>query len=379
MSVRRGRAGAAEFLHRHFLWLLVGAYLLAGTAPHAGGWLSGLAGTDRVFGYAVRVSAPAAMLGALLFAAGFAVKGEHLRGAFRRPLALGVGLAASAAVPVLVLVAAAPLLALWHDPAEARDLLVGLAVVAAMPVAGSSAGWSRAADGDCALSLGLVLLSTLLSPLTTPLAFGAAGALAPGDAGGVLDRLAGAGGAAAFLAAWVILPMALGLATRWAVGAARADAAGPRAKVATSIVLLVLCYANASACLPGVIAAPDWDFLALVGVAAGATCGVAFAAGFAAARSVRADPARRAALVFGVGMANNGAGLALAAGALAGCPMALLPVVAVNLVQHLAAGWADARLRRERVSPVAPWRERSTTCPRPVSRSRADPLRADEG
>jgi hypothetical protein len=26
--------------------------------------------------------------------------------------------------------------------------------------------------------------------------------------------------------------------------------------------------------------------------------------------------------------------------------MALLPVVAVNLVQHLAAGWADARLRR---------------------------------
>ncbi len=379
MSVRRGRAGAAEFLHRHFLWLLVGAYLLAGAAPHAGGWLSGLAGTDRVFGYAVRVSAPAAMLGALLFAAGFAVKGEHLRGAFRRPLALGVGLAASAAVPVLVLVAAAPLLALWHDPAEARDLLVGLAVVAAMPVAGSSAGWSRAADGDCALSLGLVLLSTLLSPLTTPLAFGAAEALAPGDAGGVLDRLAGAGGAAAFLAAWVILPMALGLATRWAVGAARADAAGPRAKVATSIVLLVLCYANASACLPGVIAAPDWDFLALVGVAAGATCGAAFAAGFAAARSVRADPARRAALVFGVGMANNGAGLALAAGALAGCPMALLPVVAVNLVQHLAAGWADARLRRERVSPVAPRREGGTTCPRPVSRSRADPLRADEG
>ena len=56
MSVRRGRAGAAEFLHRHFLWLLVGAYLLAGTAPHAGGWLSGLAGTDRVFGFAVRVA-----------------------------------------------------------------------------------------------------------------------------------------------------------------------------------------------------------------------------------------------------------------------------------------------------------------------------------
>jgi BASS family bile acid:Na+ symporter len=44
-------------------------------------------------------------------------------------------------------------------------------------------------------------------------------------------------------------------------------------------------------------------------------------------------------------MANNGAGLALAAGALTGYPMVLLPVVAVNLVQHLAAGWANARLQ----------------------------------
>src|SRR5439155_20293276 len=114
----------------------------------------------------------------------------------------------------------------------------------------------------------------------------------------------------------------------------------PGVKAVTPVVLLVLCYANASSCLPGVLADPDWDFLALVAVAAAGACAGAFAAGFAAARAVRADPARRAALVFGVGVANNGAGLALAAGGLAGCPAALLPVVAVNLVQHLAAGWA---------------------------------------
>ncbi len=347
MGAHNGRAAAAAgFLHHRFLWLLLGAYALAAVAPDAGRWLSGLAGTGHVLGHGFRASAPAALLGVLLFAAGLAVKGDNLRGVFRRPAALAVGLGASALVPVLVVVAAAPLLALWPDPAEARDLLVGLAVVAAMPVAGSSAGWSRAADGDCALSLGLVLLSTLMSPVTTPLALDAAGWSAPAGASGVLTGLAGTGGAAAFLAAWVILPMGLGLATRWVVGGVWADAAGPRVKVVTSVVMLALCYANASACLPGVIAEPDWDFLALVGVAAGLMCGAGFAAGFGAARGVRDDPARRVALVFGVGMANNGAGLALAAGALAGCPMALLPVVAVNLVQHLAAGWADARLRR---------------------------------
>ena len=142
--------------------------------------------------------------------------------------------------------------------------------------------------------------------------------------------------------------MALGLLTCWAVGGARADTAGPGVKQITSAILLLLCYANASSCLPAALAAPDWDFLALVTVAAGLMCATAFATGFGVApRSVRADPARRAALVFGVGMANNGAGLALAAGTLSANPLALLPVVAVNLVQHLAAGLAEARLRRE--------------------------------
>jgi BASS family bile acid:Na+ symporter len=48
-------------------------------------------------------------------------------------------------------------------------------------------------------------------------------------------------------------------------------------------------------------------------------------------------------------MANNGAGLALAAGSLAAFPMALLPVVAVNLLQHLAAGVASSRLERSKL------------------------------
>ncbi|VTR92941.1 na+-dependent transporter : Sodium-dependent transporter OS=Nitrosospira sp. APG3 GN=EBAPG3_12230 PE=4 SV=1: SBF [Gemmata massiliana] len=343
--MRRERGSVSGFLHRHFLWLLIAAYAAAGAVPGAGRWISGLTGAGCVLGHPVRVSAPAVMLGGLLFAAGFAVRGEHLWGMFRRPLSLVIGLVASAAVPVLVLMMAAPVLLLWHDPVEARDLLVGLAVVAAMPVAGSSAGWSRAADGDCALSLGLVLLSTVFSPFTTPLALGAAGTFASSGASEVLNHLAGSGGAGPFVVVWVVVPTGLGLLSRWMIGGGRADATGPWVKPATSVILLVVCYANASMCLPGVVADPDWDFLALITAAAGTMCVAAFTSGFLAARSVRAEHAQRAALVFGVGMANNGAGLGLAAGALAGCPLALLPVVAVNLIQHLVAGWADARLR----------------------------------
>ncbi|MDB5309022.1 MAG: Sodium Bile acid symporter family protein [Gemmataceae bacterium] len=345
MDVRYGRVAAATgFLHRHFLILLVGAYALAAIVPAAGLWLGTLYREGHAVGRDVRISAPAVMLGFLLFAAGLGVRGDHLRGLFRRPGALALGLLAILLVPVLILVIGAPVLAFWPDPAEARDLLIGLAIVTAMPVAGSSAGWSRAADGDCALSLGLVLLSTLASPVSTPLALHAAGAADPGGAGGALGQLADAGGAGVFLALWVVLPTLAGVLTRWTVGSARVDAAGAGSRLATSVVLLVLCYVNASACLPGAVADPDWDFLALVVLAAGLMCAARFAAGFGVAGVVRADPARRASLVFGVGMANNGTGLVLASTALTASPMAVLPVVAMNLIQHLMAGAAGRRL-----------------------------------
>jgi BASS family bile acid:Na+ symporter len=338
MDARHGRLAAVNhILHRHFLWLLLAAYALAAVAPDVGRAV-GRTAADVA---GARVPAPAAMLGFLLFAAGFGVRAEHLRGVARRPAALGAGFLAGVVVPVVVVAAFAPVLTHWHDPAEATAVLAGLAVVAAMPVAGSSAGWSRAADGDPALSVGLVVASTLLSPVTTPLALRAAAAAGAGEEVG---RLAGAGGAGAFLAGCVVLPVALGLAARWAVGGKRADAAGPALKGASSVVLLALCYTNAAGCLPAVVANPDWDFLALAVVAAGVLSGAAFAAGFGVARAVRADPPGRAALVFGVGMANNGAGLSLAAGGLAAFPAALLPVVAANLVQHLLAGLAGRRL-----------------------------------
>ncbi len=60
-----------------------------------------------MFGHSLRISLPAAMLGLLLFGAGLAVKGEHLRGIFRHPFALVAGLAARVVVPVLLLIVCA--------------------------------------------------------------------------------------------------------------------------------------------------------------------------------------------------------------------------------------------------------------------------------
>lgn len=58
---------------------------------------------------------------------------------------------------------------LWNEPEEAQHILVGLALVAAMPITGASTAWAQNSNGNLALSLGLVLASTVLSPILTPI------------------------------------------------------------------------------------------------------------------------------------------------------------------------------------------------------------------
>jgi BASS family bile acid:Na+ symporter len=62
---------------------------------------------------------------------------------------------------------------------------------------------------------------------------------------------------------------------------------------------------------------------------------------------LRADPSEKVALMFGLGMNNNGTGLVLASMALADHPRVLLPIIFYNLVQHLVAGCVDFALVRK--------------------------------
>ena len=339
-------ATASHFVHRHFLWLLLGSYALAAVSPALGGQLRAASvGHLAVRGESVELTLPAVLLASLLFSAGLAVRGDHLRRVLRRPALLTLALAANAAVPVALVLAAGQVLQLWHNPDEAETVVIGLALVAAMPVAGSSAGWAQRADADLALSLGLVLLSTLLSPLTTPAALRAVCLCAPGDLTAELGQLTGAR-TTSFLGLFVLLPSLLGVLTGRLAGDARSARAKPGLKLATSTALLVLCYANASACLPRAVADPDWDLLAVTLAAVVGSCAGLFASGWAVARLLGAGPAQQASLMFGLGMSNNGTGQVLASVALAAQPAVLLPVIIYNLVQHLMAAFADSLLSR---------------------------------
>src|SRR5262249_29208169 len=123
-------------------------------------------------------SLPVIMLACLLFNAGLVVNTAQLGGPVRRPRTLAAGLSANILFPILFILSVAWWMRRWHNFDEAQNVLVGLALVASMPIAGSSTAWSQNSDGDMALSLGLVLGSTFLSPLVTPMALHAVGFVA---------------------------------------------------------------------------------------------------------------------------------------------------------------------------------------------------------
>jgi BASS family bile acid:Na+ symporter len=344
-------AGAARWLHRHFLGCLIGSYLLAAFFPQPGRALRGIAWRDPdLLGEATTVTLPMVLLAGLLFNAGLGIKTAELRHLFRSPLALLAGLAANLVVPIAYIFLVVAGLALWHNPGEVQEILVGLALVASMPIAGSSTAWAQNADGDLALSLGLVLASTFLSPWTTPAVLAAVGQLAHGDSGHALHSLA-TYGTGSFLLGCVLLPALAGMLTRGAIGERRLAAAAPGLKLVNSVNLLVLNYANASVALPQTVADPDWDFLAVLLAIVVSLCVLAFAAGYGLAWLLRSGVAQRASLMFGLGLNNNGTGMVLAAAVLADYPRVMLPILFYNLVQHLVAGTADAALLREQPPP----------------------------
>ena len=170
MNARNWRISSlGHILHRRLLTLIVLSYALAATAPSAGLLIKetrvnlGVARTGIV-------TLPQLLLSFLLVCAGIRVRGERVRQIVHRPGPLLIGLFAISQSLLSISSSLTPALRGWHSASEAGTILIGLALVASMPVAGSSTGWAQNSGGDMTLSLGLVIASTLLSPLTTPIA-----------------------------------------------------------------------------------------------------------------------------------------------------------------------------------------------------------------
>ena len=328
----------SQFIHHHLLWFLISAYAIAAVFPAAGLWIRNVnLGDVHIFQTTIHVSLLLLLLATLMFNAGLGVKTSHLTSLMQKSRVMLAGLAANLVIPMIYIFGVTLLMRLWYEPDEAQHILVGMALVAAMPIAGASTAWAQNSNGNLALSLGLVLSSTVLSPLVTPVALQVFGEMASEEYEAVLQDLA-AYGSGTFLGLWIVLPSVLGLGVRFAVPEARLTAVMPFIKLINAVVLLLLNYSNGSVSLPQAVADRDFDFLAVtLGITTG-LCITAFASGYGLSRLFNVDQADRVSLMYGLGMNNNGTGLVLASLVLGSYPRVMVPIILYNLVQHLVAG-----------------------------------------
>jgi BASS family bile acid:Na+ symporter len=158
-------------------------------------------------------------------------------------------------------------------------------------------------------------------------------------------------GSGGFLGLWVVLPSLLGLSIRMALPEVALTAVMPYIKLVNSVVLLVLNYSNASVSLPKAVAEHDWDFLAVTLIITTGLCLTAFAVGYWLSRRFGLDQAEAIALMYGLGMNNNGTGLVIASLTLANYPRVMVPIIFYNLVQHLVAGTVHEVMRKTPANP----------------------------
>jgi BASS family bile acid:Na+ symporter len=342
-----------RFCHSHLLWLLIIAYVLGAISPEVGLWIRGTSGSS---GWLLK-----GMLALLLLNAALGFQFQQLRNLPAKGVVLATALVAGLALPAAYVACLAGVVGFWLPAESTYAFVLGLGVVAAMPVAASSTAWSQNADGNLGLSLGLLLASTLCVPVTAPVILQlsmATAAVAPRE--GFHSLVASTTGL--FLTQWVVAPIVCGVVLRRLLGRDRIDRAKPYLKLANIINLLVLNYANAALALPSVVRSPQPLTLLFVGTSTVGLAIVAFAAAHAVARVHHADPAQRASLFFALGMKNNGAGLVLVATAMVEPGPILLPIILYNLIQHLGA----AVVSRFVVDPAAePGDERAVLPHRP--------------
>jgi len=340
------------FIHHYFIWVIVASYFVAALLPGFGIWIREVElGSVTLLQSKIDISLPPLMLSLLLFNAGLGVKPKELNELAHQPQLLLGGLLSNLVTPLGFIMGVSLIMTLWHNPEEVQHILVGLALVAAMPIAGASTAWAQNANGNLALSLGLVLLTTLLSPLLTPLVLHAVGFVTTGDYSEDLHEVA-SDGVVAFLGVWVVLPSLFGLLAQRLVGEARLAQAKSAIKLVNYVILLLLNYSNASLSLPKALSQPDFDFLAILLAIVVSLCISAFATGYLIARIFRTSRTNMVSLMFGLGMNNNGTGLVLVSVALADHPEVMLPIIFYNLVQHLIASLVDFTVIQRRYAAI---------------------------
>jgi BASS family bile acid:Na+ symporter len=314
------------------------AYLAALFLPGPGTWLR----HPHVFvlpvgpGGRLTLNTAALLLALVLFSAGLQVPGRALKHLVRRPRVLVAGLGIHLAAPLLIIPPLVILLRASPDTDGGSGLVTAMILVVAMPVAAGATVWTSRGQGDQPIMVGLVLISTVVSPLTLPLTVRMLAPLLGGGYAGTLAAAAQHLQSGSVLTS-VVLPCAAGVLCRLLAPERWGERIQRTVKPAALLGSLLLTYVNASGALGSFLAHPRPLLFVAAVVVAALVCALSFTLGRLAARALRVDGPVGSSLTLACGMNNSSASAVLLTTVLPDKPHLLLPVLAYGLLQKTAA------------------------------------------
>ena len=330
-------------MHHNFLWLLVLTYVLAFLLPGPARAIRSLS-----FGHSAGsdVTAPMLLLALLLFCAASVVQWSQVRRLMQKPGILLASLVFVWVVPGLYVVLLSRLLPAILGETASAGLMVGLALVAAMPIANSSVAWTQNARGNVALGLGLIVLTIVLSPLATPQMLNLMGlALSPEETKqceALVVRFSGL-----FFIIWVISPSVLGILFNRVVGAEAIEKGRGLIRLVSALALLTLNYTNASLAVSdrsAVFTGESMRAILFAALLAVSISSLGMLSAWLVHRWLKLERPAWISLTFGFSMKHTGLALVLAGEVLQEQPRAILMILAATLLQHIVAGVADRML-----------------------------------
>ncbi|QSR88311.1 bile acid:sodium symporter [Methylacidiphilum caldifontis] len=328
-----------DWIHKRFFFCLILSYLLAALFPQIGLFLRNISFMQLDFvGIKEPLNFPLLQLFILLFNGGFGVKLSELKEQFFKPFPLILGILVNFILP-LSLVSLYWLFSLpWHNPIERYNLYTGLVLIIAMPIAGSTLAWVQNSNANLSLCLGMVIFSTLLSPLLTPLIIHFCTFIAGKSVETLFSNLDSQLNSQ-FLVLNIVLPSCLGVLARLVAGDYRYKKFFPLIKHINEINLLILIYSNATTSLPTAVHKPDMDFFLLIAIVTFLVCLLRFISGLGISKIVGfGEPVKRT-MTYTLGMNNNGMGLVVGNIVFSSQPDIFLPIILYNLFQQILAAY----------------------------------------
>lgn len=308
-------AGIGNFFQNHTPWVVIAAAVAAFLCPPVFGWVAGYTQTG--------------ILGFIMLTMGLTLSPQDLRVLVSRPLDLFIGAFAQYGIMPLV----AWMLARCFNLDS--SLAVGIILVGCCPGGVSSNIMSYLCKGDVAYSVGMTTLSTLLSPVVTPLlVLFLAGKSVEVDALGMFVNIL----------IVTIIPVAAGFFCNLGLGDLESFRKVRHVMPAFSVAGLALIVGGVVAAVRDDIVSGGLSLLLLTFAVVFCHNSLGYLAGYLTGRLCKFSTAKKRTLSIEVGMQNAGLATNLASTFfLATCPLSVVPC-AISCAWHSISGTLLASL-----------------------------------